>query len=126
MFFIGHIEKNGGYLFFLFFFIFFVKSHPTTTSTCIRIAFMKWFLYRAQELPITIALDTLNYLNKEDDYLPWSAVLRELGYLDDMLSTTEIYGEFQVSFYSEVFFLNKEDFTGMCHGHIWGGMWMIS
>jgi hypothetical protein len=60
----------------------------------------------------------LNYLNKEDDYVPWSAVLRELGYLDDMLSTTEIYGEFQVSFYSEVFFLNKEDFTAMCHGHI--------
>jgi hypothetical protein len=56
---------------------------------------MKLFLYRAQELPIAIALDTLNYLNKEDDYVPWSAVLRELGYLDDMLSTTEIYGEFQ-------------------------------
>lgn len=54
-----------------------------------------WNLAKAQELPITIALDTLNYLNKEDDYVPWSAVIRELGYVDDMLSTTDIYGEFQ-------------------------------
>ena len=53
--------------------------------------------FRAEELEVTVALDTLDYLNGEQDYVPWAAAKRELKYVDDMLSSTEEYGEFQVT-----------------------------
>ncbi|XP_052090870.1 uncharacterized protein LOC127727793 [Mytilus californianus] len=54
-----------------------------------------WNLAKAEELPVTIALETLNYLDKEMDYVPWAAATRELAYVDDMLSKTETFGDFQ-------------------------------
>lgn len=57
------------------------------------------FIYRAEELPVTIALGTLNYLDKEMDHVPWAAATRELAYVNDMLSKTETFGDFQVNLY---------------------------
>jgi hypothetical protein len=44
-----------------------------------------------------IALQTVEYLANEDNYLPYSAALDELKYVDDMLERTELYGAFSVS-----------------------------
>jgi hypothetical protein len=44
-----------------------------------------------------IALQTVEYLANEDNYLPYSAALSELSYVDDMLERTELYGAFSVS-----------------------------
>lgn len=46
---------------------------------------------------MSIALQTINFLKNDDDYVPWRAITSELTYLDLMLSTTELYGKFQVS-----------------------------
>jgi hypothetical protein len=43
-----------------------------------------------------IALQTVEYLANEDNYLPYSAALSELSYVDDMLERTELYGAFCV------------------------------
>lgn len=47
---------------------------------------------------MTIALKTVNYLDKEKEFIPWKASLRELGYVDSMLERTALYGPFSVSY----------------------------
>ena len=43
-----------------------------------------------------IALQTVEYLHREMDYVPWAAAGDELRYVDTMLSRTALYGKFQV------------------------------
>jgi len=57
---------------------------------------------RAGETGIDVALQTVEYLDKETDFVPWSAAKRELKYLDLMLSKSEVYGDFQVQTFSFV------------------------
>lgn len=45
---------------------------------------------------MTIALKTVNYLDKEKEFIPWRASLTELGYVDSMLERTALYGPFSV------------------------------
>ena len=54
-----------------------------------------------------IALQTVEYLANEDNYVPYSAALDELGYVDDMLERTELYGAFSVSTQKIVFLCQK-------------------
>lgn len=48
-------------------------------------------------LQMEIALKTLDYLNKETEYVPWVAAGSQLGYIHDMVAETELYGAFEVS-----------------------------
>ena len=57
---------------------------------------MRGNLARAGHLDMGVALQTVEYLDKEIGYVPWRAAKRELGYVNDMLSRTELYGQFQV------------------------------
>ena len=45
---------------------------------------------------MSIALQTLEYLQNEEEYIPWQTASSELSYIDMMLSETNIYGLFQV------------------------------
>ncbi|ESP00395.1 hypothetical protein LOTGIDRAFT_140794 [Lottia gigantea] len=45
-----------------------------------------------------IALETLEYLVDETDYLPWRAFSREMNYVESMLLRTELYSSFSVSY----------------------------
>ncbi|KAJ8315386.1 hypothetical protein KUTeg_007536 [Tegillarca granosa] len=54
-----------------------------------------WELVKADMLDIGTALDLLSYLIKEKDYIPWYAAVGELEYVDDMLSYTALYGQYQ-------------------------------
>lgn len=47
-------------------------------------------------LPMDIALRTLDYLDKEEEYVPWVAAMSELNYIDAMIVETGLYGAFQV------------------------------
>ena len=47
---------------------------------------------------MSIALSTLDFLQNDDDYVPWRAMSRELTYLDQMLRSSAQYGLFEVSF----------------------------
>lgn len=51
---------------------------------------------RAGHLKYTIALGTLQYLEKETKYVPWRTALNSLGFLDDILSDRRGNGYFQV------------------------------
>ena len=51
---------------------------------------------RAGELPMPIALRTVDYLQHEDDYIPWVAASGQLEYIATMLLDSEVYGRFQV------------------------------
>lgn len=51
---------------------------------------------RAGYLKYTIALGTLQYLEKETKYVPWRTALNSLGFLDDILSDRPGNGYFQV------------------------------
>ena len=53
-------------------------------------------LARVGLLKYELALDITSYLHKETEYLPWSATLTGLRYLDDMLERTAAYGNFKV------------------------------
>ncbi|XP_053408166.1 aminopeptidase Ey-like isoform X2 [Mercenaria mercenaria] len=54
-----------------------------------------WNLARAGLLDIQIALKTLDYLDKELDFVPWKAALRELKYVKTSLQLTALYGLFE-------------------------------
>ena len=43
-----------------------------------------------------IALQTLEYLQDEEEYVPWVAAGSELSYIGTMLSESSIYGLFEV------------------------------
>ena len=53
-------------------------------------------IFRADQLSMSIALQTLEYLQNEEEYIPWQTASSELSYIDMMLSETNIYGLFQV------------------------------
>ncbi|GAB1605730.1 aminopeptidase N-like, partial [Argonauta hians] len=50
-----------------------------------------WSLARAGMLDIKIALGTLEYLNKEEEWIPWFAASNHLYYVKNMLSRTGAY-----------------------------------
>lgn len=45
-----------------------------------------------------LGLQVIEYLSKEQEYLPWEAAATNLGYIDDMLEKSTAYGMLQVSF----------------------------
>ena len=53
---------------------------------------------RSGDVGTLTALQVVDYLTEELDYVPWSAATTELSYVDQMLRRTAIYGNFQVSF----------------------------
>ena len=54
---------------------------------------------RSFELKMEIALQTVEYLDKERDYVPWEAAGSELGYVGTMLQRHPLYGGFKVCTY---------------------------
>lgn len=54
------------------------------------------FLHRAGELSMEIALQTIEYLGSEMDYVPWQAAQTELSYVRRMLVRTSLYGKYKV------------------------------
>ncbi|XP_062585470.1 uncharacterized protein LOC134247152 isoform X2 [Saccostrea cucullata] len=54
-----------------------------------------WNLLKAGEVTVNVALQSLEYLDSEADYVPWRAAISELAYLSDMLGDTEVFGDFQ-------------------------------
>ncbi|KAK7096269.1 hypothetical protein V1264_005581 [Littorina saxatilis] len=54
-----------------------------------------WSLAKGSYLPMEIALQTVEYLQNEMDYLPWDVATSELSYVDTMLSRTGLYGDFE-------------------------------
>lgn len=57
------------------------------------------FLYAppmSGQLPYSIALEVTTYLPREAEYVPWAAVLDNLGYIRDMLRHTTAYGALRV------------------------------
>nr|XP_022306251.1 aminopeptidase N-like isoform X1 [Crassostrea virginica] len=65
--------------------------HPINRAQIINDA---WNLAMSEDISMTIALKTVNYLDKEKEFIPWKASLRELGYVDSMLERTALYGPF--------------------------------
>lgn len=43
-----------------------------------------------------IALETIEYLGAEMDYVPWEAAQKELSYVRKMLVRTSLYGKYKV------------------------------
>ncbi|XP_076118297.1 aminopeptidase N-like [Mytilus galloprovincialis] len=68
-----------------------------------------WAFNKAGILDIETALHTLDYLNNETEYIPWGAAVKELAYLDRMLVSTPVYGNF------ERFMIDKVNKTFMEH-----------
>ena len=54
------------------------------------------FHFRGNQLDTDIALGTVEYLNKEMDYITRYAANRQLDFLDNMLSQSIYYGKFKV------------------------------
>lgn len=54
-------------------------------------------LARAGQLSYDIALSINSYLGNETEYVPWSAALNNLGYLENMFTRTGGYGPLKVS-----------------------------
>ena len=46
-----------------------------------------------------IALQTIDYLDKEREYVPWVAAMAELGYVGSMLECRPLYGAYNVRYY---------------------------
>ncbi|XP_033725116.1 aminopeptidase N-like isoform X1 [Pecten maximus] len=53
-----------------------------------------WNLAKSGDLPIETALSTVEYLDKEPEYIVWDSAIGELGYVKSMLERTELYGPF--------------------------------
>ncbi|KAK3599710.1 hypothetical protein CHS0354_037183 [Potamilus streckersoni] len=53
-----------------------------------------WNLAKSGEVDMLIALRMLEYLNKEDEYIPWSAAVSELNFVNTMLKRHALYGKF--------------------------------
>lgn len=66
--------------------------HPINRAQIINDA---WNLARAGLLDMKIALQTLDYLDSELDFVPWKAALRELKYVKTSLQLTSLYGPFE-------------------------------
>ena len=53
------------------------------------------YFFRAGQVDQLLALKMTSYLSVETDYLPWDAANDLFRYVDDMLSRTPTYGDFQ-------------------------------
>ena len=58
-------------------------------------------LAQANKLDPIKPFELINYLNNENEYLPWSTFVSGLNFYIDMLGSTDSYGDF-VSFISSV------------------------
>ena len=65
---------------------------PTERAALIYDAFT---LARVGYLNYSIALELTSYLGKEQDYVPWKSFFKSVTYLDNMLSSSSCYGQFQ-------------------------------
>ncbi|CAG5130174.1 unnamed protein product, partial [Candidula unifasciata] len=54
-----------------------------------------WSLAKASYIPIYVALEMIDYLDKELDYLPWFTAWRELKYMKAALAFSSLYGAFE-------------------------------
>uniref|UniRef100_K1PSR4 Laminin subunit beta-1 n=1 Tax=Magallana gigas TaxID=29159 RepID=K1PSR4_MAGGI len=54
-----------------------------------------WSFARSNQLHMDIALQTVDYLSNERDYIPRVAADEQLAYIESMLSLTQHYGNFQ-------------------------------
>ncbi|XP_052782181.1 putative aminopeptidase-2 isoform X1 [Mya arenaria] len=74
-----------------------LKDNHTAISTINRAQIINdaFGFAAAKQLPMSIALKTLEYLNTEEEYVPWVAAGDELGFIDSMLKDTELYGPFK-------------------------------
>ena len=79
------------------------KSAKKVDTPFTVVALACLFNFRASQLSTNIALSTLEYLNKELEYVPWVAAQRQLSYLDSMLSKTDMYGQFEVKTMNFIF-----------------------
>jgi aminopeptidase N len=52
-------------------------------------------LAKSSVVDYEFAMEATKYLKAERDYLPWESVLISLGYIDEMLLRTSIYGDWQ-------------------------------
>ncbi|XP_071098196.1 aminopeptidase Ey-like [Haliotis cracherodii] len=68
------------------------KIHPINRAQIINDA---WNLAKAGLLDQSIALKTVNHLSRDLDYAPWRAFIRELGYVQNMLERTSLFGLFE-------------------------------
>ena len=69
-----------------------LKIHVINRAQIIDDAFN---LARSGLLSYDIALGVTSYLNKEEEYIPWSAALGGMRYIRDMLKRTPAYGSFK-------------------------------
>ena len=51
-------------------------------------------LSQANKIDSTKPFELIKYLSKEREYLPWSLFIKNLDFYHDMISTTEINGDF--------------------------------
>jgi hypothetical protein len=51
-------------------------------------------MFRAGQLDYDIAFNLASYIKKESRFVPWRALLDNIGYLDNMLRKHDIYGKF--------------------------------
>ncbi|KAK6184957.1 hypothetical protein SNE40_007297 [Patella caerulea] len=77
-----------------------------------------WNLVTSGDLDITIALKTLEYLNKEEDYVPREAARIQIAFVERMLSKSPVYGawkKFMLSRIQEPFSRWTMNNTGASH-----------
>jgi aminopeptidase N len=55
-------------------------------------------LAEAGVLDYEIALNLTQYLEREEDYLPWDSALNSLSFIRSMMSRTSGYGLFKVAY----------------------------
>ncbi|XP_076080852.1 aminopeptidase N-like isoform X2 [Mytilus galloprovincialis] len=67
------------------------KIHPINRAQIINDA---WNLAKSGDLKMSIALQTVEYMSTEDNFLPYSAASGELLYVEDMLERTALFGAF--------------------------------
>lgn len=74
-----------------------LKSNHTVISPINRAQLINdaWSFSRANQLDVDIALNAVEYLDKEMDYIPRHAANKQLEYLDKMLSKSVYYGKFK-------------------------------
>lgn len=52
---------------------------------------------RNGELDYSVAFKIINYISREEEYLPWKTCLRNLGHINTMLKNYPLYGDYIVS-----------------------------
>ncbi|XP_052787465.1 aminopeptidase N-like isoform X1 [Mya arenaria] len=53
-----------------------------------------WSLAKSGDLDMSIALQSINYLGNEEDYIPWSAATGQLAFVSSMLARHPLFGAF--------------------------------